>query len=214
MNRVKIEFEGKRYVAEYATPVEMYNGSILLKDVLCPVCGCCRTWIGVEELKDESEVSVRTISPKQMRNAYEYMVSHGCKGVDVDGVKELVDTADTWDANGRRDCFTTGDLGVQIRKVPDKELKPYYDEAVRIVNETFPEQCGVMVECFVRLNMFMEIASSALKDIVSGDLHPRMWGNCAAVALADMEKDASKFPRPFGWKFGKGCFKRNAEVSK
>lgn len=54
MNRVIIEFNGKRYVALYATPIEIFNGSILLKDVLCNVCGCCRTWISVEEQKCEA----------------------------------------------------------------------------------------------------------------------------------------------------------------
>ena len=46
------------------------------------------------------------------------------------------------------------------------------------------------------------------KDIAGDKVHARL---CANAALADMEKDASKFPRPFGWKFGKGFFERKAE---
>ena len=56
MNRIIIEFEGKQYVAKYAVPFEMFNGSIQVKDVLCPICGCKRTWISVEELKNECEM--------------------------------------------------------------------------------------------------------------------------------------------------------------
>lgn len=150
---------------------------------------------------------------KQLRNAYEYMVSHGRTSINEARLSGLVETADVWDKNGRRDCFVTGDLSVEVRKVPDNELKPYYQDAVRIVKDTFPEQAEIMVEAYVRLCMFTEIATSALKDIASGNFRLLACGNCAAAALADMEKDASKFPRPFGWKFGKGCFKLNAEVS-
>lgn len=156
---------------------------------------------------------MKTYTLKQLRNAYEYMVSHGRTSINEARLSGLVETADVWDQNGRRDCFVTGDLSVEVRKVPDNELKPYYQDAVRIVKDTFPEQAEIMVEAYVRLCMFTEIAQSALKDIASGNLHPRAWGNCAAAALADMEKDASKFPRPFGWKFGTGCFERNVEVS-
>ena len=46
------------------------------------------------------------------------------------------------------------------------------------------------------------------QDIAGDKVHARL---CANAALADMEKDASKFPRPFGWKFGKGFFERKAE---
>ena len=153
---------------------------------------------------------MKTYTINQLRNAYEYMVSHGRTSINEARLSGLVETADVWDQNGRRDCFVTGDLSVEVRKVPDNELKPYYQDAVRIVKETFPEQAEIMVEAYVRLCMFTEIAQSALKDIANGYVWPRL---CAKTAIVEMEKDASKFPRPFGWKFGKGCFKRNAEVS-
>ena len=151
---------------------------------------------------------MKTYTLKQLRNAYEYMVSHGWTCINEARLSGLVETADVWDKNGRRDCFVTGDLSVEVKKVPDSELKPYYREALRIVKETFPEQAEIMVEAYVRLCMFTEIAQSALKDIASGKVHARL---CANAALADMEKDVSKFPRPFGWKFGRGFFKRKAE---
>lgn len=154
---------------------------------------------------------MKTYTIKQLRNAYEYMVSHGRTSINEARLSGLVETADVWDKNGRRDCFVTGDLSVEVKNVPDNELKPYYREAVRIVKETFPEQAEILVEACIRLTMFTEIAQSALKDIASGNFRLLACGNCAAAALADMEKDASKFPRPFGWKFGKGCFKRNVE---
>ena len=155
---------------------------------------------------------MKTYTINQLRNAYEYMVSHGRTSINEARLSGLVETADVWDQNGRRDCFVTGILPVEVKKVPDSEMKPYYREAVRIVKETFPEQAEILVEAYVRLCMFTEIAQSALKDIASGNFRLLACGNCAAAALADMEKDASKFPRPFGWKFGKGCFKRNEEA--
>lgn len=118
---------------------------------------------------------MKTYTLKQLRNAYEYMVSHGRTSINEARFSGLVETADVWDQNGRRDCFVTGDLSVEVKKVPDSELKPYYREAVRIVKETFPEQAEIMVEAYVRLCMFTEIATSALKDIASGNLHPRSW---------------------------------------
>ena len=151
---------------------------------------------------------MNTYTLKQLRNAYEYMVSHGRTSINEERISSLVETADVWDKNGRRDCFVTGDLSVEVKKVPDSELKPYYREAARIVKETFPEQAEIMVEAYVRLCMFTEIATSALKDIAGDKVHARL---CANAALADMEKDASKFPRPFGWKFGMGFFERNVE---
>ena len=153
---------------------------------------------------------MKTYTLKQLRNAYEYMVSHGRTSINEARLSGLVETADVWDQNGRRDCFVTGDLSVEVKKVPDSELKPYYREAVRIVKEIFPELAEILVEAYVRLCMFTEIAQSALKDIACDKVHARL---CANAALADMEKDASKFPRPFGWKFGTGCFERNVEVS-
>ena len=152
---------------------------------------------------------MKTYTLNQLRNAYEYMVSHGRTSINEARLSGLVETADVWDQNGRRDCFVTGDLSVEVRKVPDKELKPYYREAVRIVKEIFPELAEILVEACIRLSMFTDIAQSALKDIASGKVHARL---CANAALADMEKDASKFPRPFGWKFGRGFFKRNEEA--
>lgn len=147
---------------------------------------------------------MKTFTVNQLRNAYEYLIAHGRGSINEARLSSLVETADTWDKNGRRDCFVTGDLSVEVKKVPDGELKPFYREAVRIVEATFPEQCSILVEACVRISMFAEIAQSALKDIASGNVHARM---CATAALADMDKDASKFPRPFGWKFGKGFFK-------
>ena len=151
---------------------------------------------------------MKTYTLKQLRNAYEYMVSHGITQINLERLTSLVETADEWDCRGRRDCFVTGDLSVEVKKVPDSELNPYYREAARIVKETFPEQAEIMVEAYVRLCMFTEIATSALKDIAGDKVHARL---CANAALADMEKDASKFPRPFGWKFGMGFFERNVE---
>ena len=152
-------------------------------------------------------MSVRTITAKQMRNAYEYMVSHGRTQINLERLSGLIETADVWDQNGRRDCFVTGDLSVEVKKVPDKDMRGLFHEAKNILSSAFPEQTAIVYEAYVRLCMFIDIAMSALGDIRDDCAHPKL---CATAALDSMEKDASKFPRPFGWKFGKGFFRKES----
>ena len=96
---------------------------------------------------------MKTFTVNQLRNAYEYLIAHGRGSINEARLSSLVETADTWNKNGRRDCFVTGDLSVEVKKVPDGELKPFYREAVRIVEATFPEQCSILVEACVRIRM-------------------------------------------------------------
>ena len=150
-------------------------------------------------------MSVRTITAKQMRNAYEYMVSHARTQINLERLSGLIETADVWDQNGRRDCFVTGDLSVEVKKVPDKDMRGLFHEAKNVLSSAFPEQTAIVYEAYVRLCMFNDIAMSALGDIRDDCAHPKL---CAIAALDAMEKDARDFPRPFGWKFGKGFFKK------
>ena len=150
-------------------------------------------------------MSVRTITARQMRNAYEYMVSHGITQINLERLTSLVETADEWDCRGRRDCFVTGDLAVCVREVSDKDMRGIFHEAKNVLSSAFPEQTAIVYEAYVRLCMFVDIAMSALGDIRDDCAHPKL---CAIAALDAMEKDARDFPRPFGWKFGKGFFKK------
>ena len=150
-------------------------------------------------------MSVRTITARQMRNAYEYMVSHGITQINLERLTSLVETADEWDCRGRRDCFVTGDLAVCVREVSDKDMRGLFHEAKNVLSSAFPEQTAIVYEAYVRLCMFNDIAMSALGDIRDDCANPKL---CAIAALDVMEKDARDFPRPFGWKFGKGFFKK------
>ena len=150
-------------------------------------------------------MSVRTITARQMRNAYEYMVSHGITQINLERLTSLVETADEWDCRGRRDCFVTGDLAVCVREVSDKDMRGIFHEAKNVLSSAFPEQTAIVYEAYVRLCMFNDIAMSALGDIRDDCANPKL---CAIAALDAMEKDARDFPRPFGWKFGKGFFKK------
>ena len=150
-------------------------------------------------------MSVRTITARQMRNAYEYMVSHGITQINLERLTSLVETADEWDCRGRRDCFVTGDLAVCVREVSDKDMRGLFHEAKSVLSNTYPEQTAIVYEAYVRLCMFNDIAMSALGDIRDDCANPKL---CAIAALDAMEKDARDFPRPFGWKFGKGFFKK------
>ena len=140
-----------------------------------------------------------------MRNAYEYMVSHGITQINLERLTSLVETADEWDCRGRRDCFVTGDLAVCVREVSDKDMRGIFHEAKNVLSSAFPEQTAIVYEAYVRLCMFNDIAMSALGDIRDDCANPKL---CAIAALDAMEKDARDFPRPFGWKFGKGFFKK------
>ena len=150
-------------------------------------------------------MSVRTITARQMRNAYEYMVSHGITQINLERLTSLVETADEWDCRGRRDCVVTGDMAVCVREVSDKDMRGLFHEAKSVLSNTYPEQTAIVYEAYVRLCMFIDIAMSALGDIRDDCAHPKL---CAIAALDAMEKDARDFPRPFGWKFGKGFFKK------
>ena len=150
-------------------------------------------------------MSVRTITARQMRNAYEYMVSHGITQINLERLTSLVETADEWDCRGRRDCFVTGDLAVCVREVSDKDMRGIFHEAKNVLSSAFPEQTAIVYEAYVRLCMFIDIAMSALGDIRDDCAHPKL---CAIAALDAMEQDARDFTRPFGWKFGQGFFQK------